>query len=180
MKLDALNKYIEATQDHLGVEYQRYVGGFRAIVAHRLAVDFLFEMLGGDGIESTEARSFLDNNPLFPSATGKTPQDALQKLSDKLELLYQFEPDSVMCKWTAVPRFKLQAQYDADSSESGHYDVCWDNIVDDLESDAHYFYKRCRAECSGQVRRDLHALVEFKYEGIFASLKNKGGLWIVR
>lgn len=47
MDLDALNKYLEATQDHLGVEDQRYGGGFRAIVAHRSATDFLFDMLEG-------------------------------------------------------------------------------------------------------------------------------------
>ncbi len=47
MTLDALNKYLEATQDHLGVEDQRYGGGFRAIVAHRSAANFLFDKLEG-------------------------------------------------------------------------------------------------------------------------------------
>lgn len=172
MKLDALNKYLEATQDHLGLEDQRYGGGFRAIVTDRSAAEFLFEKLAGGDFDGTEAQHFLDDNPLFPSATGKTPQDALQRLSDKLELLYQFEPNSGVYKWTAVPRFKLQAQYDSDPSESGRYDVCWNNIVDDLESDALNFYESCKNECSDQVRRDLHALINFKYEGIFANLKS--------
>lgn len=149
MKLDALNKYLEATQDHLGVEDQRYGGGFRAIVAHRSAADFLFDKLEGGDFDGTEAQIFLNENPLFPSATGKTPQDALQKLNDKLELLYQFEPNAGVYKWTAIPRFKLQAQYDADPGEDRTwYDVCWNDVVDDLQSDALYFYEDCRDRCS--------------------------------
>ena len=172
MKLDALNKYLEATQDHLGVEDQRYGGGFRAIVAHRSAANFLFEKLEGGDFDGTEAQSFLNENPLFPSATGKTPQDALQKLNDKPELIYQFEPNSGVYKWAAIPRFKLQAQYDADPGEArSWYDVCWIDVVNDLQSDALYFYENCRDNCSDRVKRDLHALVNFKYEGIFAGLK---------
>ncbi len=60
MTLDALNKYLEATQDHLGVEDQRYGGGFRAIVAHRSAANFLFDKLEGGDFDGTEAQSFLN------------------------------------------------------------------------------------------------------------------------
>src|SRR3990167_6661981 len=99
MELDALNKYLEATQDYLGLEDQRYGGGFRAIVAHRSATEFLFGMLDGGDFEATEAMAFLGDNPLFPSSTGATPQEALQNLSDKLGLLYQFEPSTGTFKW---------------------------------------------------------------------------------
>lgn len=46
--MEALNKYLEATQHHLGVEGERYGGGFRAIVAPRPATEFSFGMLEGD------------------------------------------------------------------------------------------------------------------------------------
>lgn len=51
MESTASNKYLEATEDHLGVEDQRYGGGFRGIVAHRSATDFLFDMLKGDDFQ---------------------------------------------------------------------------------------------------------------------------------
>lgn len=115
---DSLNKYLEATQDHLGVEGERYGGGFRAIVAHRSATDFLFGMLEGSDLEGTEAQAFLGENPLFPSAWGKTPLEALQKLDAKLGILYLFEPTPKRAyTWEAHPQFELKAQYDAEPSE---------------------------------------------------------------
>jgi hypothetical protein len=171
MELDALNKYLEATQDHLGVEDQRYGGGFRAIVAHRSATDFLFGMLDGGDFEATEAMAFLGDNPLFPSAIGATPEEALQNLSAKLGLLYQFETSTGAFKWKATSRFQLKAQYDADPGEDrGWYDVSWVDIVGDLKSSALYYYEDCKAKCNDSEKRDLHALVNFKYEGQFANL----------
>ena len=171
MKLDALNKYLEATQDHLSVEDQRYGGGFRAIVAHRSATDFLFGMLDGGDFEATEAMAFLGDNPLFPSAIGATPQEALQNLSAKLGLLYQLETSTGAFKWKATRRFQLKAQYDADPGEDrGWYDVSWVDIVGDLQSSALYYYEDCKAKCNDSEKRDLHALVNFKYEGQFANL----------
>lgn len=171
MELDALNKYLEATQDHLGVEDQRYGGGFRAIVAHRSATDFLFGMLDGGDFEATEAMAFLGDNPLFPSAIGATPQEALQNLSAKLGLLYQFETSTGAFKWKATSRFQLKAQYDADPGEDrGWYDVSWLDIVQDLRSKELYYYESAKSDCGESVKRDLHALITFKYEGEFASL----------
>ncbi|WP_449122207.1 hypothetical protein [Pseudomonas viridiflava] len=171
MYLDALNKYLEATQDHLGVEDQRYGGGFRAIVAHRSTTDFLFDMLGGDDFQATEAMAFLGDNPLFPSATGKTPQEALQSLNAKLELLYTFEPSASVYKWTAIRRFELKAQYRADPGEErGWYDVSWVDIVADLKSSSLYYYEDSKAGCSDIEKRGLHALINFKYDGLFAGL----------
>ena len=172
MELNALNKYLEATQDHLGVEGERYGGGFRAIVAHRSAADFLFDMLDGDDFQGTEAQAFLGDNPLFPSAWGATPQEAIQKLDAKLGLLYQFEPNKSGYRWTAQSRFLLRAQYDADEpgEERGWYDVSWVDIVHDLKSSSPYFYEDSKRSCSDSVKRDLHALISFKYEDEFASL----------
>lgn len=171
MELDALNKYLEATQDHLGVEDQRYGGGFRAIVAHRSAADFLFDMLEGDDFQGTEAMAFLGDNPLFPSATGKTPQEALEKLNAKLGLLYSFEPSASVYKWKAIRRFELKAQYNAEpGKERGWYDVSWVDIVGDLKSSSLYWYEDSKASCSDSEKRDLHALINFKYEGPFEDL----------
>ncbi|TCV51405.1 hypothetical protein [Pseudomonas sp. 460] len=171
MELNALNKYLEATQDHLGVEGERYGGGFRAIVAHRSATDFLFDMLGGDDFQGTETQAFLGDNPLFPSARGATPQEALQKLDAKIGLLYQFEPNNGAYKWKAQSRFVLKAQYDAEPGEArGWYDVSWTDIVQDLRSNELYYYEDAKSNCGDTVKRDLHALVSFKYEGEFASL----------
>lgn len=171
MELDALNKYLEVTQDHLGVEGERYGGGFRAIVAHRTATDFLFDMLDGDDFQGTEAQAFLGDNPLFPAAWGSTPQEALQKLDAKLGLLYHFEASTGSYKWKATRRFELKAQYDADPGEErGWYDVSWVDIVGDLKSSSLYFYEDSKASCSDSEKRDLHALINFKYEGPFAGL----------
>lgn len=171
MELNALNKYLEATQDHLGVESERYGGGFRAIIAHRSSTDFLFDMLEGDDLQGTQAQEFFWDNPLFPSAHGTTPQEALQKLDEKLGLLYNFEPSDGGYKWKAQSRFVLKAQYDADSGEEGGwYDVSWSGIVQDLHSNSGYFYNDSKAKCSDAVRRDLNALLQFQYEGDFAAL----------
>lgn len=171
MKLDALNKYLEATQHHLGVEEERYGGGFRAIVAHRSDTEFLFCMLEGDDLEATEAQSFLWENPLFPSASGGTLQDALKKLNAKLDLLYEFEPIMGSYKWLARRRFELKAQFDADvDEEPGWYDVPWSGIVQDLQSGSSYYYENSKAHCGPSEKRDLHALRSFKYEGEFSRL----------
>lgn len=171
MELDALNKYLEATQDHLGVEDQRYGGGFRAIVGHHSTTDFLFYMLGSGDFHATEAMAFLGDNPLFPSATGNTPQEALQNLNTKLGRLYSFEPNAGVHKWAAIRRFELKAQYDADPGEErGWYDVSWAEVVGDLKSSSLYYYEDSKARCNDTDKRDLHALINFKYEGPFAVL----------
>lgn len=171
---DSLNKYLEATQDHLGVEGERYGGGFRAIVAHRSATDFLFGMLEGSDLEGTEAQAFLGENPLFPSAWGKTPLEALQKLDAKLGILYRFEPTPKRAyTWEAHPQFELKAQYDAEPSEvQTWYDVRWLEVVQDLQSDSIYYYEYSKEHCGLREKRDLHALLNFKYEGEFAHLAN--------
>lgn len=171
MELEALNKYLEATQEHLGVEDQRYGGGFRAIVAHRSVANFLFDMLDGGDFEATQAIEFMDDNPLFPFAVGATPQESLLNLSAKLGLLYHFETSTGAFKWTATRRFHLKAQYDADPGEErGWYDVSWVDIVGDLKSSDLYYYEDSKSKCNDIEKRDLHALVNFKYDGQFARL----------
>jgi hypothetical protein len=171
MAFESLNKYLEATQHHLGVEGERYGGGFRAIAAHRTTTDFLFEMLEGDDLEATEAQAFLQENPLFPSAWGNTPQDALQKLDAKLGVLYRFSPGESVYKWRAEATFKLTALYDADlGAVRSPYDVRWEDIVRDLRSSSPWYYDDAKSHCSDCERRDLHALLNFKYEGVFERL----------
>lgn len=169
---DSLNMYLEATQEHLGVEGERYGDGFRAIVANRSATEFLFGMLEGSDSEGTEAQAFLGENPLFPSAWGKTPLEALQKLDAKLGILYRFEPTPKRAyKWEAHPQFELKAQYDVDPGETqSSYDVRWLEIVQDLQSESIYYYEDSKKHCGLRARRDLHALLNFKYEGEFARL----------
>ena len=171
MDLDALNKYLAATQAHLGIEDQRYGGGFRAIVAHRSTTDFLFDMLDGDDFQGTEAMYFLEENYLFPSSCGATAQLALEKLNAKIGLLYKFEQGPSKFTLNAIRRFKLKAQYDVDPGEElSWYDVTWERVVDDLRSKELHFYQDSKNNCGVSVRRDLHALISFKYEGEFASL----------
>lgn len=171
MEMEALNKYLEATQHHLGVEGERYGGGFRAIVAHRLAADFLFDKLDGDDYEATEAQAFLGENPLFPSAWGNTPQEAIKKLNAKIALLYEFVPTSDVYKCKAQARFELKAQYDAAPGEDrGWYNVSWNDIVKDLQSESIYYYEASKEKCGNSVKRDLHALRNFNYDGEFAVL----------
>lgn len=171
MKIDALNKYLEATQYHLGVEDQRYGGGFRAMVGIRTKVDFLFAMLECGDIEASEAMAFMDENPLFPSATGVTPQEALQNLSAKLDTLYEFKPSEGVYKWEAKKCFELKAQYDTEPDEpQSWYDVAWEDIVADLRTSELFFYEASKSTCSKKEKRNLHALINFQYEGPFARL----------
>lgn len=171
MELEALNKYLEVTQDHLGVEGERYGGGFRAIVAPRSDCKFLFGMLDADDIRGTETQAFFGENPLFPSAFGETPQHALSKLNEKISVLYHFEPSIDSHRWQAISRFELKAKYDADPGEPrGLYDVTWTDIVKDLRSTTTYYYEGSKAQCTDSIKRDLNALVTFKYEGEFALL----------
>lgn len=175
MTLDNVNKYLSATADHLGVEEERYGGGFRAIVAPRAAADFLFGMLEGDDLQGTEAQAFLEENPLFPSAHGESPAEALQRLDAKLGLLYHFESGTNRTGWMATRRFELKAQYDAEPGEEpAWYDVRWGDIVEDLRlSNAAYYYQSSVESCSTTEKRDLHALIHFEYEGAFAALRAK-------
>lgn len=171
MKIDALNKYLEATQYHLGVEDQRYGGGFRAIVSNRTKVDYLFAMLEGGDIEASEAMAFMDENPLFPSAMGETPQGALQNLSAKLDLLYEFKPSEGVFKWEAKQRFELKAQYDTEPDEpESWYHVSWEDVVGDLRTSELFFYEASKSACSEKEKRNLHALINYQYEGPFATL----------
>lgn len=171
MDLDALNKYFKATDEYLGVEGQRYGGGFRAIVAHRSTVEFLFDKLGGDDFEGTQAQFFLGENYLFPSSLGATPQEALQKLNAKIGLLYRFEPGTSKFSLEAIRRFELKAQYDVDpGEEQSWYDVTWEKIVNDLRSNELHFYEDSKDNCGVSVKRDLHALISFKYEGELGTL----------
>nr|EIU2716803.1 hypothetical protein [Pseudomonas aeruginosa]EIU2862368.1 hypothetical protein [Pseudomonas aeruginosa] len=172
-EMDALNKYLEATQDHLGVGGQRYGGGFVAIVANRSVVEFLFEKLDGDDFDGTEAQHFLWENPLFPSAHGSTPQDALAKLNGKIERLYDFYRGDDRGKLVAARRFSLKAQYDADQGEERDwYDVQWVDVVRDLQTSEAYFYEASKDGCGYSEKRDLNALITFKYEGQFAFLRD--------
>lgn len=171
--MDSLNKYLEATHDHLGVECERYGGRFRAIVAPRPATEFLFGKLEGSDFEATQAQFFLAENQLFPSAYGATPAEALKKLDTKLSLLYRFIPGSNVYRWTIDPLFDLKANYDADPGETpSSYQVAWHEVVADLQSSSgDFFYERAKEQSSLAINRNLYALVNFKYEGPFAQLE---------
>jgi len=60
--MNNIDKYVEATGKHLGVENQRYGSGFIAIVASRSASVFLFDKLDSGDSEGTEAQSFFAEN----------------------------------------------------------------------------------------------------------------------
>jgi hypothetical protein len=133
-------------------------GGFRAIVAHRSARIFFSICSKG-----TQAQQFFWDNPLFPSAHGTTPQEALQKLDVKLGLLYQFENGNGVSNWKAQSRFVLKAQYDSEPGEERcWYDVSWSDIIQDLRSTSIYFYDDSKNKSDDTIRRNLNALIKFK------------------
>lgn len=169
--MDALNKYLSATGHHLGVEEERYGGGFRAIIAHRDDSDFLFSMLEGDDFAGTQAQDFFADNPLFPSAYGASPSEATQRLEAKLNILYRFERHADVSKWQAKPLFDLSAEYDTDPGESiSTYQVAWGDVVEDLKGGPLLFYDDAKNVCNARNKRDLNALINFKYQGTFAQL----------
>jgi hypothetical protein len=129
-------------------------------------------MLEGDDFAGTQAQAFLGDNPLFPSAHGTTPTEALQKLDAKLQILYRFEPRASVSKWEAVPLFDLRAEYDAAPGETvSTYQVVLSDVVQDLRTGSLHFYDDAMAASNARYKRDLHALVNFKYESAFAQLK---------
>lgn len=171
--MESINKYIEATQHHLGVEGERYGSGYRAIVAPRPSIEFLFGKLEGDDLDGTEAQSFFAENPLFPSAWGETVSEALEKLNAKLAILYHLEASDSVYKWRAEPKFSLLANYDPNPGKAPlTYQVSWADVVDDLFGHSAYFYEAAKASCSATHKRDLHALLNFNYEGEFSGLRD--------
>lgn len=170
MALENINKYLSATSAHLGLEKENYGGSYRAIVAHRSRVEFLFDKLDGDDIEGTQAQSFFAENSLFPSASGSTPYEALEKLDKKLGILYRFEAlefDRVK----AIPNFELSAEDDcAPDEEQTFSNVYWDDVVHDLNSTATYFYENAKEYASARNRRSLFALINFQYKDEFKNL----------
>ena len=173
--MESLEKYLAATGHHLGVEGERYGGGYRALVLNRFDADFLFGMLEGNDFEGTQAQAFFGANPLFPATHAATPTQAIRNLDAKLSIMYRFEPNDGVVPWLAVPQFELRAEYDGDPDDdetTSSYEVQWGDVVQDLRGGGAYFYESARDESTSEHKRDLHALVNFKYEGAFAQLVN--------
>lgn len=170
-QMDSIHRYLEAKGGHLAVEQERYGGSYRAIVCHRSACDFVFDNLEGDNLEGTQMQSFFWENPLFPSATGSNVQEAIANLDAKLSILYTFEKCAGVSKWNALPNFELKAPHDCEEGEEqSFYDVSWLDIIRDLEGAGKWFYEEAKEQASPTNRRDLHALINFKYTGVLLSL----------
>lgn len=171
--MEIITKYLESEGGQFAVEQERYGGLYRAIVCHRSACDFIFDNLDGDDLDGTQMQSFFWDNALFPSATGNTVQEAVENLESKLKILYTFEKQSGVKKWVALRNFELKAPYDCDDDEDQtFYDVSWLDIINDLKLvSSRYFYESAKEQSSQTKRRDLHALVNFKYTDDFLSLK---------
>ncbi|MEZ8028557.1 hypothetical protein [Enterovibrio norvegicus] len=170
--MDQIQKYLEAEGGHFAVEQERYGGSYRAIVCHRSACEFIFDNLEGDDLEGTQMQSFFWDNPLFPSATGNTTQEAIASLDAKLKVLYTFKQDQGARKWKAIPNFELKATHDCeDGEDQTQYDVSWLDIINDLDDAGRWFYEEAKEEATSSHRRDLHALINFKYTGDFLSLR---------
>lgn len=169
--LNNLLQYLEATSKHLGVERERYGSGYRAIIAHRDCVDFLFDRLEGDDNDGTQVQMFFAENPLFPSGYGLTPSEALHNLDDKLGALYSFVETGCVYKFRAEPKFKLEAGHDcALGEDQTFYEVCWDDIIRDLNSTGTYFYEQSKEKATVRECRNLHALLNFEYTDEFKAL----------
>lgn len=174
MVLENINKYLQATSAHLGVEVLNYGGKYVAIIANVSTVNSLFSLLQSDDISHTEALDFLSENKLFPYSFGDSVDEAITKLNSKIGLLFEFDLQGKRYG-TAVRRFELKAQLDADLDETDlertWYDVSFDDIVSDLsDSKESYFYHHSKTISNDSVKRDLHAILNFKYEGLFANL----------
>lgn len=174
MNLENLDKYIEATNAYLGLHKEKYCGRYIAICLNRFGVEFLFEQLNGNDHELMECQDFLYDNPLFPFANGKTPTEALVNLDLKLGVLYSFHAQSDSTKVTALKNFELKAEHDIDEGDKQtYYEVDWNGIVSDLDSPSKGFYSSAKEKANNRVNRDLFALLNFKYDGVFAQLSER-------
>jgi hypothetical protein len=170
--MEFIHKYLEAKGGHFAVEQERYGGSYRAIVCHRSACEFIFDNLEGDDLEGTQMQSFFWDNPLFPSATGSTTQEAIANLDAKLKVLYTFKQEQDVRKWEAIPNFELKVAYDCeDGEEQSYYEVSWLDIINDLHDAGRWFYEEAKEKANPTNRRDLHALINFKYTGDLLSLR---------
>ena len=143
----------------------------RAIVASRDMVAFLFDKLDGGDPDGTEAQLFFADNPLFPYGFGVTPSNALKDLDRKLGLLYELRSDTGSRDVKAIPKFELRARHDVEPNEpTSWYEVSWDDVVSDLRGSGRYFYEDAKDSATETVRRNLHALLQFKYVGPFLQL----------
>ena len=163
--MENINRYLEATGNHLGVEGWRYGSGYFAIILHRSSVDFLFNKLEGDDFAAAEAYAFLSECTLIPFSCGSSPQQALKRLNAKLGALYKFESkDAGNEGWKELPNFHLVAEHDIDpGEEQTFYEVEWDSVIQDISGRGTYFYSDAKRKCSARINRDLHALINFKW-----------------
>lgn len=166
--LDNVNKYLEATNQFLGISDSRYGGGFFAIVCHQSNVDWLVNQLNGDDFQGTQTLLFFAESPAFPACCGGTASEALEKLDQKLGLLYDFISTSdKVYQWECRPKFPMKAQYDSEPGEAvEYYEVNWDMIIEDLDSSFRktetYFYEDAKDKASLTTYRNLHALINLK------------------
>lgn len=162
--MENINRYLEATFGHLGVEKERYGSCITVVVGHRDCVNFIFDKLDGSDSDATEMQQFLGDNPLFPYESGHTVIEALNKLDHKLGVLYFFEKDSTDLRWRATRKFDLRAEHDIESGEEQtYYDVDWNDVINDLKVNSPYYYGAAKRDASTRNRRDLHALLNFTY-----------------
>lgn len=163
--LDNINKYLEATCQFLGIADERYGGGFRAIICHQANVDWLHNRLTGDDFEGTQTQAFFGKNPIFPACWGGTASEAIEKLDQKLGILYEFVPTpNGVYKWKCQPKFSIRAQYDCNpGNEIEYYEVSWDMVVEDLhdsfKKDPSWYYESAEDESGPTTYRNLHALL---------------------
>jgi hypothetical protein len=161
--MEYIDKYLAATEYFLGVENQRYGGGYLAIVSNRYNVSWLFELLESDDFDFAQANLFLCENPIFPSAHGETASSALIELDKKLSMSFDFPSEGEV-----EPKFKLEAKYD-DSEEK--FPVSWNDIMDDLhiaykQHAGSFFYEEAKKNCSTNHLKCLYSLIncDFRFE----------------
>jgi hypothetical protein len=162
-KMEHINKYLNVSGYFLGVEDQRYGGGYRAIIGNRYKVNWLFELMECDGFDSEQVETFLCENPIFPSSYGENVSSALIALDKKLSMIFDFTPEG-----KANPKFNLEAEYD-DSTEK--FTVSWNDIMDDVCSayEQHkggFFYEEAKKNCSTSKLKCLYSLINcnFRFE----------------
>ena len=159
--IEFLERFLDKTDLHLGVDQGRYGGGYIAIVLHRSWTNWIFDQLESDDSDACEAQSLLANN-LFPTAQGNSLSQSLRRLSAKLDAMYELSDKE---GWPGVkPKFSLQAEHDIDADEvQTLYDVNFDDVVNDCRGGSTYWYSEAVEESNKRVKRDLNALVNFKW-----------------
>lgn len=160
-ELTFLDAYANKMNVPLIVDQERYGGSYTAIVMHMDWATWIFDKLGGDDFDGTQAQ-YLLSNQLLPVASGNSLSQALRRLNEKLKALYSITDEEGR---NGVKRkFSLVAEHDVKDGEAlTFYDVDFNDVISDCRGKGTYWYDEAVENCSNKIKRDLHALINFDW-----------------